>query len=90
MKLTLQQIMESLNELEGWEYSDNFITKKFEFKDFTKSIKFVNKVAKLAEKEQHHPDISLDYNIVVIRLSTHSENGITNKDINLAKNINSL
>jgi len=82
--------MNDLNELEGWEYSDNSITKKFQFKDFKESMDFVNKVADLAEQKQHHPDILINYGIVTITLTTHSEEGVTNKDINLAKYINSL
>ncbi|MBI2667459.1 4a-hydroxytetrahydrobiopterin dehydratase [Candidatus Woesearchaeota archaeon] len=92
MKLTLQQINEELKGLNEWEfsYSDNSITKKFQFKDFKESMKFANKIAELAEKHEHHPDILINYNIVKIILTTHSEDGITNKDIKLAKEINSL
>lgn len=92
MKLTLQQINEELKGLNEWEfsYSDNSIVKKFQFNDFKESMKFVNKVAELAEENEHHPDILINYSIVKIILTTHSEDGITNKDIKLAKEINSL
>ena len=92
MKLTLQQINEELKGLNEWEfsYSDNSITKKFQFNDFKESMEFVNKVAELAEEIEHHPDILINYNIVKIILTTHSEDGITDKDIKLAKEINSL
>ena len=92
MKLTLQQINEELKGLNEWEfsYSDNSIVKKFQFKDFKESMEFVNKVAELAEEIEHHPDILINYNIVKIILTTHNEDGITNKDIKLAKEINSL
>jgi 4a-hydroxytetrahydrobiopterin dehydratase len=48
---------------------------------------FVNKVAILAEKADHHPDISINYNKVTLSLSTHSQGGVTDNDFNLAKRI---
>lgn len=92
MKLTLQQISEELKNLEGWEYSvsSNAITKKFQFEDFKQAIDFVNKIAELSEQKQHHPDILINYNIVTLSLTTHSEGGITRNDINLAKEIDLL
>ena len=65
--------------------------KKFVFTDFTASIAFINKIALLAEKENHHPEIYNIYNIVEIRLQTHDAgNKITEKDRNLAAEIDKL
>ena len=71
-----------------WAESNN---KLFVFTDFTASIAFINKIALLAEKENHHPEIYNIYNIVEIRLQTHDAgNKITEKDRNLAAEIDKL
>lgn len=81
------QISEKLSSLTGWERTGNEIVKSYKSKDFIASIGFVNKIAILAEKADHHPDILIQYSSVKITLSTHSEGGITEKDFNLAAEI---
>ncbi|HSL90369.1 MAG TPA: 4a-hydroxytetrahydrobiopterin dehydratase [Ignavibacteriaceae bacterium] len=77
-----------LNDLDGWNYSDNQIQKEFEFKDFVEASSFVQSVAFEAEKMDHHPDILIhSWNKVKVSISTHSEGGVTEKDFNLAKKI---
>lgn len=67
------------------------IIKKYEFKNFLQAIEFVNKVATVSEKLNHHPDIKIhNYNKVTIHLYTHSENGLTEKDYELEKQIENL
>ncbi|MBR9700484.1 4a-hydroxytetrahydrobiopterin dehydratase, partial [Candidatus Woesearchaeota archaeon] len=61
--------------------------KEFSFPDFKTALDFVNKVGELAEEEDHHPDIFLSWGKVHIQLTTHSENGLTGKDVHLAKRI---
>ena len=58
--------------------------KKYTFKSFLPGIEFVNKIAQAAESAGHHPDITINYNVVGISLSTHSEGGVTQKDFDLA------
>jgi len=71
-----------------WEEQDNSIGKEFSFKNFKEAVDFVNEVAKLAEKANHHPDILIhEYNKVIITLSTHSEGKVTDKDHDLARQI---
>ena len=53
-------------------------------KDFNEAMALVNRVALMAEKANHHPDIAISWNKVSLRLSTHSEGGITSKDLELA------
>jgi len=89
-KLSEKEIKEYLSELKGWEYKDNFIEKIFLFNDFKEAMFFVNAVSFFAEKENHHPDISIVWNKVRLILNTHTENGVTVKDINLAKIINNI
>jgi 4a-hydroxytetrahydrobiopterin dehydratase len=62
-----------------------------DFIDFNEAIHFVNHLAKLAEKEEHHPDLHLThYNQLEIKLTTHDEKGITNLDFVFAKRVNDL
>ena len=74
-----------------WEIIKGKLSKEFEFNDFTEVIKFVNKIASLAEKENHHPDLFIhSYKKLRITLFTHSENKITEKDYDLDKKIDGL
>ena len=84
------EIDDYLSGLSDWSRVDNEITKTYKLKNFIESIGFVNKIAILAEKADHHPDILIQYSKVKINLATHSEGGITIKDINLAGEIESL
>ncbi len=81
------EINKKLAELKGWEKAGNEITKSYKLANFIASIGFVNKIAILAEKADHHPDILIQYSTVKITLSTHSEGGLTEKDFNLAAEI---
>lgn len=73
-----------------WNDNNNKLTKTFSFADFQTALAFVNKVGELAERANHHPDIELSWGKVVIHLSTHSAGGITDKDQQLAKEIDLL
>ena len=81
------EIKERLKCLEDWEMKGGEITKTYPHKDFIDAISFVNKVAILAEKANHHPDILIRYNKVTLTLSTHDEGGITDRDFSLARKI---
>ena len=63
------------------------ITRTFEFKGFTEAVAFVNKVAILAEKENHHPDIDIRWNKVTLTLTTHDAGGLTEKDLLMAEKV---
>ena len=84
------EIRNQLNMHRGWSYSGNAIHKKFTFESFMPGIAFVNKIAGAAEKIQHHPDITINYNVVALSLSTHSEGGVTAKDFGLAGQIDAI
>jgi len=66
------------------------IKKSFKFGGFKKAVSFVNKIAELAEKENHHPDIYIFYDQVVVELWTHSVGGLSEKDFNLAAKIDEI
>ncbi len=85
--LNEEQILAHLGALRGWKRSGSEIVKAFEFKDFAEAMDFVNSVALLAEKLNHHPDIDIRWNKVTLTLSTHSAGGLTELDFTLAKAI---
>jgi len=85
--LTDDEIKTRLKELNGWKHEGKFITRTFEFSHFMDAIAFVNEVAEVAEREEHHPDINVRYTTVKLSVQTHSEDGITEWDIDLAKAI---
>jgi 4a-hydroxytetrahydrobiopterin dehydratase len=82
-----EEIEQRLDELGDWEREGDEIQKVFEFDDFTTAIKFVNDVAKLADRYDHHPDIDIRWNKVKLSLSTHSEGGLTSLDFDVAGEI---
>jgi 4a-hydroxytetrahydrobiopterin dehydratase len=85
-----EDIQTGLSSLKGWKREGKEIAKQFELKDFVHAMGFVSSVALLAEKANHHPDIDIRWNKVRLVLSTHSAGGLTEKDLNLAKQIESL
>jgi 4a-hydroxytetrahydrobiopterin dehydratase len=68
----------------GWSRDGDAISRTFAFTDFNESMGFVNRVALAAEKADHHPDIDIRWNKVTLTLSTHSESGLTAKDLDFA------
>jgi len=73
-----------------WTLADKTIQREFSFKDFHQSMDFVNKVADLAEEQNHHPDILISYSQVKLVLSTHKVGGLTRNDFILAAKIDLL
>ena len=67
-----------------WTHENNAIRREFRFLNFTQAMNFVNGVAQGAESANHHPDIEIHYNLVILTISTHDSGGITRKDIDLA------
>ena len=81
------QVSERLKALEGWKRKGNFIAKTFEFPTFMEGIAFVDRVATVAEREGHHPDICVRNTTITLSLQTHSEGGVTDWDFELAEAI---
>jgi len=86
-KLKAAQVDEKISSLEGWKRKGSFITKKFEFEKFMDGIHFVNDIAAIAEKLDHHPDIHIRWTTIRLEIQTHDEGGITLLDIKLATEI---
>jgi len=86
-KLTPAQIKSALATVPDWKKQRAAIVRTAEFKDFVAAMKFVNAVARLAEKADHHPDIDIRWNKVTLALTTHSEGGLTENDFKMARQI---
>ena len=89
-KLAAPQIRASLATVPEWKKAGASISRTYQFKDFVVAIQFVNKVANLAEKAWHHPDIDVRWNKVKLTLSTHDKGGLTEKDFELARRFDQL
>jgi len=86
-KLTDGEITDKLRSLSGWQYKDNAITKLYRFNKFMDGIRFITRVAEMAEAADHHPDIHVNYVRVTFICTTHSDGGVTAKDFALATQI---
>ena len=89
-KLAEAVVRRRLAGLKGWTLAAGALEKRFTFANFKEAMFFVNSVAGLAEQAGHHPDLSVVYNRVTLRLSTHDAGGITPKDFDLAKQIEAI
>src|SRR4051812_5932318 len=83
-KLSDDEIRDALAALEGWERRGDEIVKEYRFEGFGDAVAFVVRVGFHADKADHHPDLDIRYNRVRVALSTHSEGGLTGKDLALA------
>ena len=91
--LTVDKEDELLKEIPGWlllRDATHMIRRQFKFKDFKEAMAFVNKVADIAESEDHHPDITINYSRVNLELFTHAVDGLSENDFILAAKINKL
>jgi 4a-hydroxytetrahydrobiopterin dehydratase len=75
------EVNRALGELSGWTKDGNTIRKQFTFESFPKAVEFVNRLVPEAEAADHHPDLHINYRRVTVVYSTHSEGGITQKDV---------
>jgi 4a-hydroxytetrahydrobiopterin dehydratase len=89
--LSQTEIQGKLRTIPGWALAKSkAIQKKFTLGNFKDALAFVNQVGDLAEKFDHHPDITINYNKVTLSLSTHSAGGLTSKDFDLATHIEQI
>jgi len=86
-KLTDIEVAARLAALPGWARGGDAIRRSFTFKAFADGIRFVDRVAVLADAADHHPDIDIRWTTVTMALSTHSAGGLTAKDFDLAARI---
>jgi 4a-hydroxytetrahydrobiopterin dehydratase len=91
--LSAKEVQKHLKQVSGWKTNQNNkqISREWNTKNFIAAVKFINKVAKLAESENHHPDVHLtSYRNLRIDLSTHKIGGLSNNDFILAAKIDKL
>jgi 4a-hydroxytetrahydrobiopterin dehydratase len=90
-RLTQEQFAARLTNLAGWHIREGLLTKTFNVRSFAHGVLFVGAIGQLAEAANHHPDLSLHgYSHVTVQLSTHSEGGLTEKDFDLADQIEGM
>ncbi len=87
-----EEINEKLKSLTDWSFDLNSksLVKVYNFKSYSKNIQFVNAIAWIANKKNHHPDLEVTFNKCVVKITTHDEGGISEKDFELAHAIESL
>lgn len=74
----------ALDRLDGWEGTTERIRKTYTFSDFAESMRFVNRVADVAEEMNHHPDVWIRWNKVTLEISSHAAGGVTQDCVELA------
>ncbi len=80
-------IAAGLRRLSGWTRVGEALARTYRFRDFREAIAFVNRVADVAERAGHHPDIAIRSNVVTLTLTTHDAGGLTAQDFALAEAI---
>lgn len=90
LKLSDLEIQRALGSLPGWSRRGDTLTKTYTFEKFADGISFVDRVAKIADEMDHHPDIDIRYTKISMSLSTHDAGGITQSDLTLAERMEGL
>ncbi len=88
--LSVSALTQRLLALPGWEYENNRLTKTFRFANYYETLAFVNAVAHVAHRQDHHPDLSVHYGRVVVSYSTHDAGGVTLNDCICAAKVEAL
>lgn len=88
--LTKEEANKLLQQLAGWSLADNKISKTFDFKNYYQTMAFVNAVAWLSHREDHHPDMTVGYNKCHVEYMTHAINGLSENDFICAAKIDWL
>ncbi len=89
-KLSMEKIQLILEELKDWSHLDNYIQKSYQFTDHYSAISFMNAVAWISHREDHHPNTEVGYNLVKVKYSTHSVGGISENDFICAVKVDDL
>lgn len=89
-KLSDDALSKSMQSIPKWTPKNGEIWRELKFENYYQTMAFVNAVAWLAHQSDHHPDMEVGYNKCVVRYSTHSEGGVTEKDVKAAKAVDRL
>ncbi|OGT04400.1 MAG: 4a-hydroxytetrahydrobiopterin dehydratase [Gallionellales bacterium RBG_16_57_15] len=86
-----QPVIDSLlQQLEGWQQYDRLISKTYHFKDYYQTIAFVNAIAWMSHREDHHPELTVTYSSCHVEYSTHAIHGLSENDFICAAKVNAL
>ena len=88
--LEQQELDAEVGKLDGWDVRDGALQKSFQCGDFAGSMDFLNRVADAANAADHHPDVTIAWDTVTLRWVTHSEGGITDSDVGMARRSDEL
>ncbi len=90
--LTPEQVSQYLTEVDGWQHDpdNDEIKRRYEFENYYQTMAFVNALAWVAHREDHHPDIEVGYKTCAVRFKTHSVGGLTENDFICAVKLNQL
>lgn len=88
--LTPAEIDALLGQLKGWQFKDGAITKTYEFKNYYQTMAFVNAVAWISHREDHHPDLTVGYSRCKVDYSTHAIKGMSENDFICAAKVDAL
>ena len=89
-KMTPEEVESRLGSTDGWKVDSESLYKRFEFANFAESLDFVNKVGAIAERADHHPDITFGWGYAEFRTMTHDRGGITDVDFRLVEQIDAI
>ena len=88
--LKSEDVAKRLKSLKGWELAGKEIRKTYNFKNYYETMAFVNAIAWLAHRADHHPDMEVGYNKCTVRYSTHSVGGLSENDFDAAAKVEAL
>lgn len=88
--MNLQENIQRIKDVMLMEESKKELTRQFKFSDYKETLDFVNKVAKIAEKQNHHPDITFGYNSVKVSITDHEKGGVSEKCHKFMKEVDKL
>ena len=86
-KMSEAEIEAARANLNDWKIEGVNLKKRFKFADFAEALDFVNRVGAIAERRDHHPDISFGWGYAEFSITTHDTGGLTQNDLDLAKEI---
>jgi 4a-hydroxytetrahydrobiopterin dehydratase len=89
-RLSEQEIENALTNLNDWQVKDKNLFKRFEFSNFAEALDFVNRAGAIAEKLDHHPDITFGWGYAKFSITTHDTGGLTHNDFDLAQELENL
>lgn len=90
--MNTELIHQHLASLTGWQLNkaQSVIYKDYRFRDFHQTMSFVNAVADIAHQTDHHPDMEIAYDHCLVKYTTHSEGGLSEKDFKCAKQVDKI